>query len=140
MSGGRFVPAAFRREMGHEVGGVGVTHPVVGVGPAYAVLGVLVRLLGRSRRRLHSGHRTPTRMLAALGILAGLLSLAPLHTAAAADGDPVTFTVGLKNEVDSFNPFLGIEAPSYEMWALTYDYMVGYSMDDMSPVPALAKS
>ena len=26
------------------------------------------------------------------------------------------------------------------MWALTYDYMVGYSMDDMSPVPALAKS
>ena len=26
------------------------------------------------------------------------------------------------------------------MWALTYDFMVGYSMDDMSPVPALAKS
>ena len=59
---------------------------------------------------------------------------------AAADDDKVTFTVGLKNEVDSFNPFLGIEAPSYEMWSLTYDFMVGYSMDDMSPVPALAKS
>ena len=65
--------------------------------------------------------------------------LAPAQTAGAADGDKVTFTVGLKNEVDSFNPFLGIEAPSYEMWALTYDYMVGYSMEDMSPVPALAK-
>ena len=26
------------------------------------------------------------------------------------------------------------------MWALTYDFMVGYSMEDMSPVPALAKS
>jgi peptide/nickel transport system substrate-binding protein len=69
-----------------------------------------------------------------------MLVLVPAPTAGAADDDPVTFTVGLKNEVDSFNPFLGIEAPSYEMWALTYDYMVGYSMDDMSPVPALAES
>ena len=45
----------------------------------------------------------------------------------------MTFIVGLTNEVDSFNPFLGIEAPSFEMWALTYDYLIGYSMKDMSP-------
>ena len=32
----------------------------------------------------------------------------------------------MPNEVDSFNPFVGIEAPSYEMWALTYDYMITY--------------
>ena len=56
----------------------------------------------------------------------------------AAEDDPVTFTVALTNEVDSFNPFLGIEAESYEMWALTYDYLVGYAMEDMSPAPALA--
>ncbi len=24
------------------------------------------------------------------------------------------------------------------MWALTYDYMIGYSMEDMSPEPGLA--
>ena len=24
------------------------------------------------------------------------------------------------------------------MWALTYDYLIGYSMKDMSPQPALA--
>ncbi|HYO39236.1 MAG TPA: ABC transporter substrate-binding protein [Nocardioidaceae bacterium] len=52
----------------------------------------------------------------------------------------MTFTVGLKNEVDSFNPFNGFEAPSYELWAMTYDFLVGYSMKDMSPVPALAES
>jgi peptide/nickel transport system substrate-binding protein len=79
-------------------------------------------------------------VLAALGIVIGMLSLVPTESATAADDKKVTFTVGLKNEVDSFNPFLGIEAPSYEMWALTYDYMVGYSMDDMSPEPALATS
>jgi hypothetical protein len=36
------------------------------------------------------------------------------------------------SDVDSLNPFLGVE-DSYEMWALTYDCMVGYSMKDMSP-------
>ena len=46
--------------------------------------------------------------------------------------------MGLINEVDSFNPFLGIEATSYEAWALTYDYMITYSMKDMSPEPGLA--
>lgn len=51
-----------------------------------------------------------------------------------------TFTIALLNEVDSFNPFLGIEAESYEMWALTYDYMISYSMEDMSPQPGLAES
>jgi peptide/nickel transport system substrate-binding protein len=54
--------------------------------------------------------------------------------------DPVTFTVALTGDVDSLNPFLGVEANSYEMWALTYDYLVGYKMTDMSPEPALATS
>ena len=61
----------------------------------------------------------------------------PSGSSESADGD-VTFTVALLNEVDSFNPFLGIEAESYEMWALTYDYMITYSMKDMSPEPGLA--
>jgi peptide/nickel transport system substrate-binding protein len=65
------------------------------------------------------------------------LAVAP--NAQASAGDEVTFTVGLLNEVDSFNPFLGIEASSFEMWALTYDYLVSYSMKDMSPEPGLAK-
>ena len=64
-------------------------------------------------------------------------ALAPPATAAA-DEEPTTFTVAFLNEVDSFNPFLGIEAESFEMWALAYDYLVGYSMEDMSPEPALA--
>lgn len=77
-----------------------------------------------------------------MGLLAALVLGPVLATSAtgAVAADKVTFTVGLKNEVDSFNPFLGVEAPSYEMWYLTYDIMVGYSMKDMSPVPALATS
>ena len=44
--------------------------------------------------------------------------------AASAADDRTTFTVALQNEVDSLNPFLGILAESYDMWALTYDYMI----------------
>jgi peptide/nickel transport system substrate-binding protein len=52
---------------------------------------------------------------------------------------PVVFKVGMLGEgVDSLNPFLGFQAPSYELWGLTYDYLVGYSMKDMSPEPDLA--
>ena len=138
MSGGSFVPATFVREVRQKLGRLVVAHPVVGVGSLHSVLGVRVRHPRGSRwGRRHSGHRTLTRLMVALGLMIGFLALVPAP-AGAADGDKVTFTVGLKNEVDSFNPFLGIEAPSYEMWALTYDCMVGYSVDDMSPVPALA--
>ena len=140
MSGGRFVPATFGREVRQKLGRLVVAHPVERVGSGDSVLPVCVWHLGRPGRGRHSGHRTLARLLVVLGLIAGFSVLTPATPAGAADGGKITFTVGLKNEVDSFNPFLGIEAPSYEMWALTYDYMVGYSMDDMSPVPALATS
>jgi peptide/nickel transport system substrate-binding protein len=57
---------------------------------------------------------------------------------AQASDDKTTFTIALMNEVDSFNPFRGIEAEAYEMWALTYDYMITYNMEDMTPEPGLA--
>lgn len=84
----------------------------------------------------------PGRLLAGLlagcllpvGVLGGLSGGA----AAAGEGDPARFTVALLNEVDSFNPFLGIEVESYEMWALTYDYLVDFSTEDLSLQPSLA--
>ncbi|HET9421503.1 MAG TPA: ABC transporter substrate-binding protein [Nocardioides sp.] len=76
----------------------------------------------------------------ALGVglaTAGSLAVQP---AGAADDEPVTFNVAFLDEVDSFNPFNGFQATSYELWAMMYDYMIGYSMEDMSPEPALAES
>ncbi|HYJ67055.1 MAG TPA: ABC transporter substrate-binding protein [Nocardioidaceae bacterium] len=80
---------------------------------------------------------------AVAGVAAGVVGLAisAVGTAAphaASAAEPVTFTVGIQNEVDSFNPFLGIEAESYEMWALMYDPLIKYSPEDMSPQPGLA--
>jgi peptide/nickel transport system substrate-binding protein len=107
------------------------------------VLAVLVRLSTRHGRPGHARHRTPLRGLAAAAMLLALLTPGIALGGSAAPASAAgrtTFTVGLLNEVDSFNPFLGIEAPSYEAWALTYDMMVNYSMKDMSPAPGLAKS
>ncbi|CAA9348470.1 MAG: Oligopeptide ABC transporter, periplasmic oligopeptide-binding protein OppA [uncultured Nocardioidaceae bacterium] len=75
-------------------------------------------------------------MLAAVALVFGALTPLALQPAAGSEAEePTTFTVAMDNEVDSFNPFLGIEAESYEMWALMYDYLIGYSMADMSPEP-----
>jgi peptide/nickel transport system substrate-binding protein len=104
---------------------------------------VLVRLLSGRRGSDGRHGRQRTRLAAVLALVATALlpglALAP-PTAGASAADKVTFTVALTNEVDSFNPFLGIEAESYEMWGLMYDYLVGYAMKDMSPQPALATS
>jgi peptide/nickel transport system substrate-binding protein len=51
-----------------------------------------------------------------------------------------TFTVGFLQDVDSLNPFVGILSSTYEAWGVTYDYLIGYSQKDFTPVPALAES
>jgi peptide/nickel transport system substrate-binding protein len=52
----------------------------------------------------------------------------------------VTLTVAMLNDADSLNPFVGIEATSFEMWQLMYDYLITYSTKDLSVEPALASS
>jgi len=54
--------------------------------------------------------------------------------------EPVTFTVGILNDVDSLNPFTGIVAEAYEVWGTMYDTLTGYSERDFSPTPRLASS
>jgi len=59
---------------------------------------------------------------------------------AAADDDPLIFTVGVLQDIDNLNPFKGITAAAYEAYALMYDPLVGYSAEDLSPEPRLAES
>ncbi len=136
----RVVEAPFGGEVLGQRGGVAV-HPVVRVRAANAVLGVLERLSRGLRRQGHGRQRTPGRIAAAFVLL--LTCLLPglalgTSSPANASDEKVTFTVALLNEVDSFNPFVGIEATSYEMWALTYDTVTNYSLEDMSPTPGIA--
>jgi peptide/nickel transport system substrate-binding protein len=86
-----------------------------------------------------SSRRVAIRLLIAVGLVAsGLAPTLSLVSAAEGADEPVVFKVALTNEADSMNPFQGFEAPSFEMWALTYDLFSGYSITDMSTEPALA--
>jgi peptide/nickel transport system substrate-binding protein len=74
-------------------------------------------------------------------VLAVLLALAAAPGAAQQQpAKKLTFTVGIVNDVDSLNPFIGIVAEAYEVYGVMYDYLVGYSQKDFSPVPGLAES
>jgi len=91
------------------------------------------------------GSRTPRRALAALAALfvAAALTAAPLAAGAStapSSGKKVTFTVGVKQDVDSLNPFTGIASASYEIYQLNYETLTDYSVSDFSAKPALAET
>ena len=78
-------------------------------------------------------------------MLAALLALPAAHGQENGNGDgsddeKVVFTLGDDNDLDSMNPFVGVEAPAYLMYALNYDLLVNFSTDDLSPAPGLAES
>jgi peptide/nickel transport system substrate-binding protein len=54
--------------------------------------------------------------------------------------EKVVFTVGDTNDIDSMNPAVGLEAPAYFMYALNYDLLVNFSLEDFSPAPGIAES
>src|SRR6478736_4460069 len=90
--------------------------------------------------RTRWNRRTSTLAAGAL-LLAGLApGLAALSSPAQAADDDVTLTVAMLNDADSLNPFVGIEATSFELWQLEYDYLITYSTKDLSPEPSLATS
>jgi peptide/nickel transport system substrate-binding protein len=67
-------------------------------------------------------------------------STPPASGSAAPSAAAKTFTVGILQDVDSMNPFVGIVAEAYEMWGLMYDQLIGYGQKDFAPVPQLAES
>lgn len=73
----------------------------------------------------------------ALGAAAGSTSPSPSGTVS---GKDTSFTVGILQDIDSLNPFVGIVAEAYEMWGLMYDQLLGYGQKDFTPVAGLAES
>src|SRR3954452_6945923 len=91
--------------------------------------------MARTRRRLRWG------AVARTALVVGLLPLATMSGAQAIEQDGKNiFVVGELQKVDNLNPFKGITVAAYETWALTYNTLTGYSAEDFSPVPQLAKS
>jgi peptide/nickel transport system substrate-binding protein len=88
----------------------------------------------RTRRSRGVGVLTAAVLLGGLlGPVAGAQTPTPVE-------EKVVFTLGDDNDIDSMNPFVGVEAPAYFMYSMTYDLLVNFALDDLSPAPGLAES
>jgi peptide/nickel transport system substrate-binding protein len=84
-------------------------------------------------------HR-PARLIAALACIAGLLFI-PTGLSSADDPPPKSvFTVGVVQDVDSLNPFIGVTVAAYEMFQLEYPTLTEWDAKNFAVVPGLAES
>jgi peptide/nickel transport system substrate-binding protein len=97
-------------------------------------------------REQHAARRPRRSAALALVGLTGALLLAsvPIATSSASSSakpaGKVTFTVGTPDDIDSLNPFTGIESTAYEIYQLNYETLTDYGQADFSTKPALAES
>jgi peptide/nickel transport system substrate-binding protein len=73
----------------------------------------------------------------AVSLIAGLARAAAEESpspAASPDAGKVIYRCGWTRDADTLNPFLGYVAPSYAIWYLTYDSLIGYDPATLSPM------
>jgi peptide/nickel transport system substrate-binding protein len=74
-------------------------------------------------------------------VLTVLVALTAVSAAASQDDDDkVVLTVGVVNNVGSFNPLVGVEVPDYEVWNLQYATLTDKAAADFATTPGLAES
>ena len=78
-----------------------------------------------------------TRILASVGLVGALLI--PAANTSAADPQPLVLRVGLTQTLDSVNPYGTALVSGYEVFGLTYDFLVGYGPNN-EPAPGFAES
>src|SRR4051794_9758306 len=76
-------------------------------------------------------------------VLAGVAAIAAIVVGTASgqeNGRPLTFTVGLQQDLDSANPTVGVTVAAYEFWNLQYATLTDKAAKDFAPIPGLAAS
>ena len=53
-------------------------------------------------------------------------------------GEKLTLHVGMVQEPDNLNPFIGIQGIDYMFWHMNYDFLVGFDAKTLEPRPELA--
>ena len=73
----------------------------------------------------------------ALGLVWGLGSAVAASDSPSPPSGQVVYRVGWLNEPDNLNPFIGYMTPSYAVWYLTYEPLVGYDYGTLAPTKGL---
>jgi len=94
-------------------------------------------MAGKRRMRHRRALLIAVGVLLAVGLVWGLGSaLAGSESPSPAAGKTI-LRLGWTNDPDSLNPFIGLEVPSFEVWALNYDLLVGFRASDLANVPGV---
>jgi peptide/nickel transport system substrate-binding protein len=80
------------------------------------------------------------KLLVGAGAVALLVGSTMFTDRPSAAQEQVTFTVGVSQDVDSFNVTVGVLVVDYEMWNLQFATLTDKSADDFSVEPGLAES
>jgi peptide/nickel transport system substrate-binding protein len=86
--------------------------------------------------------RVRARIAAAALACAAAIGATVVATATGQEGarKPLTFTVGLQQDLDSANPTVGVTVAAYEFWNLQYATLTDKAAKDFAPIPGLARS
>ncbi|MSV43630.1 MAG: hypothetical protein F2911_09185 [Actinobacteria bacterium] len=98
--------------------------------------------MSRTRMRVFV---TAVTLVGALGAAASVsawadTSSSPLSAEPVSAGDPVVFTIGVTQDIDSANPFTGLSSLAYEVFQMQYPLLTQYGAKDFSIVPGIADS
>src|SRR5680860_1434620 len=81
-----------------------------------------------------------TLVVVALLLLPCAPAFAEAPSPAPSSGGKTTLRIGLLEDADNLNPYLGYQVTSYLMWHLNYDYLVGFDPKTLEPRPEVAES
>jgi peptide/nickel transport system substrate-binding protein len=84
-------------------------------------------------------HR-PARLVAAMACIMGLLFLPTGLSSADEPPAKSVFTVGVVQDLDSLNPFIGVTVAAYEMFQMVYPTLTEWDAKNFAVVPGLAES
>jgi peptide/nickel transport system substrate-binding protein len=92
---------------------------------------------GKRRMRHYRALVIAAVALLATGLVWGLGSAVAGGESASPAAGKTVLRLGWTREPDNLNPFIGWGTPSYEVWALNYDLLVGFRPSDMAIVPGV---
>lgn len=80
------------------------------------------------------------RRIRVLLVLLAVAGSAVVGTAPAGAATPKVLKIGLSQDFDTLNPFVGQNAVSFLPWVLNWDYLLNTKPSDLSPAPGIATS
>jgi len=86
----------------------------------------------RTRRAPVVGATTVALVVLAVALAWGTIAGVASGSSPAPSSSPgaLTLRIGWTTEPDNLNPFIGLTNPNYEIWAMNYDFLFGYGLEN----------